>query len=105
MGALLLSMVTSIIALLGGIFTIGKYHKTGILLGIADMALVILSARSFQALLVSSGKKLTPDWLGFGYNKPVLYVYAAFFLIGAVYVLAGAWRIKSRQESENCSIS
>ena len=94
MGALLLSMVTSIIVLSGGIFTIGKHHKTGIALGAASMALAILSARSFLALLVSSGKILTYDWLGFGYNKPVLCVYAAFFLIGAVYMLIGIWRLR-----------
>lgn len=58
--------------------------------GAADIALTLLSIQGFKEMMISSGKILTPELFGFGYNKPVLAVYVLMLVIGAVYVLVGA---------------
>ena len=91
MDAILMGLLAVVAIIFGGMFTLGKYRLIGIFCGIADVLLSVLSACRFKVLLVSSGKVLTPELLGFGYNKQVLLVYVIMSAIGVLYVLIGIY--------------
>ncbi len=68
------------------VFTVRKKHLMGVLFGVADMVLVILSAQGFLDMMLASGKILSPELFGFGYEKPVFFTYVIMFVIGLVFV-------------------
>ena len=66
-----------------------KRYMIAIPLGVLDMAFVLLSVRGFKEMLVDSGKILTPDWFGLGYEKPIAITYILMFAFGVAIVMAG----------------
>ena len=93
MDAILLGMSAVAVTLFGGMFVLGRHHGMSIILGLADILLAVLSGWRFRELLIASGKILTSELLGFGYNKQVLAVYALIAAIGALYAIIGAYGI------------
>ena len=73
----------------GLILLLTKRYMIAIPLGVLDMAFVLLSVRGFKEMLVDSGKILTPDWFGLGYEKPIAITYILMFAFGVAIVMAG----------------
>lgn len=66
-----------------------RRYMFAIPLGILDMAFVVLSVKGFKEMMVASGKILSPDWFGLGYEKPIAITYILMFAFGVAIVMAG----------------
>ena len=66
-----------------------RRYMFAIPLGVLVMAFVVLSVKGLKEMMVASGKILTPDWFGLGYDKPVAITYILMFAFGVAIVMAG----------------
>lgn len=66
-----------------------RRYMIAIPLGVLDMAFVVLSVKGLKEMMAASGKILTPDWFGLGYDKPVAITYILMFAFGVAIVMAG----------------
>ena len=73
----------------GLILLLTKRYAVAIPLGVLDMVFVVLSVKGFKEMMVASGKILSPDWFGLGYEKPVAITYILMFAFGVAIVMAG----------------
>ena len=78
-------------SILGGLILLltKRRYMFAIPLGVLDMVFVVLSVKGFKEMMVASGKILSPDWFGLGYEKPVAITYILMFAFGVAIVMAG----------------
>ena len=77
--------------ILGGLILLltKRCYMIAIPFGVLDMVFVVLSVKGFKEMLVASGKILSLDWFGLGYDKPVAITYILMFVFGVAIVMAG----------------